>query len=292
MKPLLGKIAVVSGASRGVGRGIALVLGEAGATVYVTARSDLIDETARSIDARGGKGIAVRCDHTRPEDVRRLADLAGRADILVNNAWGGYEVMDESFEAGFADQPFQERWRGMYENGLKTHFLTTAAFLPAMLSAGSGLVISTVAWNGGEYLGNLYYDVAKSAVIRFIHGLAFECRARGVAAIAIAPGFTRTERVRELVHDEATLATTESPEYAGRGILRLATDPNVMASSGRLFASGELAERYNFEDIDGRRVPVFKFSWSECASCSGSGFVNDDTCKTCRGKGRVTVLGG
>ena len=206
---LKGRVAVVTGSSRGIGRGMAIVLGEAGATVYVTGRSlqgnrtenmpGSIDETAGAVTARGGKGIAVRCDHTVDSDVqalfRRVREEQGRLDLLVNNVWGGYEQYEfERFTSPFWEQPFRH-WQGMFEAGLRAHLVASRYAVPLMLPQHRGLVINTVAWDRDLYLGNLFYDVAKAAIIRMAYGMAEELRTHGIAALALAPGFVRTERV-------------------------------------------------------------------------------------------------
>ncbi len=186
-QPLRGKVAVVTGASRGGGRAIASVLGEAGATVYVTGRSTrgadatenlsgTIDETAEGVAARGGTGIPVRVDHTVEAEVAalfaRVRDEQGRLDLLVNNAWGGYEGYDgATFDAPFWEQPLS-RWDAMFAAGVRTHFVAARFAAPLMIERGTGLIAGTVAWAFGDYLGNLYYDVAKAAVIRMAFGMA------------------------------------------------------------------------------------------------------------------------
>lgn len=272
MKALTGKVAVVTGASRGVGRGIACVLGEAGATVYVTGRSvadapttenlpGTLDETAAAVTARGGIGIAVRCDHTNEADVAalfaRVQQDHGRLDLLVNNAWGGYAEHDiTKFTLPFWEQPLP--WEKMFTAGLRAQMLAARLAIPLMLPQRNGLLISTVAWDHDKYLGALAYDVVKHAAIRFCFGLARELKPRGIAALALAPGFTRTERV--LAAHAAypfDLSRTESPEYSGRAVVALATDANVLEKSGRAFRTGELAREYNFTDVDGKQVPPF-----------------------------------
>lgn len=250
------RLALVSGASRGVGRGIARVLAQAGATVVRTGRSVEDDEPGT---------LAIRCDHGSPEQVaalfERLAEL-GPLDLLVNNAWAGYEHY-----AGFMDpfwqQPIELRWQAMFVGGLWAHMLTSWHACRVMVPRGCGLIVSTLAWDRGKHLGALTYDVAKHATRRFIDDLALELRPHGVAALAVAPGFTRTEAVLA-APDESwpggvrDLSITESPEYVGRGIARLAADPRVFERTGEVLLAGELAELYDFTDIDGRRIPAFR----------------------------------
>jgi NAD(P)-dependent dehydrogenase (short-subunit alcohol dehydrogenase family) len=271
---LKGRVVVVTGASRGAGRAIAGVLGEAGATVYVTGRSSrsgerteglpgTVEDTAEEVDRRGGRGIAVRCDQTSAAEVEalfaRVQGEQGRLDVLVNNAWGGYEGHDgPGFVAPVWEQPL-ERWEGMFERGLRTHFLAARFAAPRMIEEGKGLIIGTVAWAYGAYLGNLYYDVAKAGVVRFTAGLARELRPHGVAAIALAPGFMRTERVMaEHAKKAFDLSETESPEYVGRAVAALAWDPEVMARSGEIWTAGDLARAYGFTDVDGKQPEGFR----------------------------------
>ena len=246
---LKGKVAVVTGASRGIGRGIALVLGEAGATVYVTGRSmrgsttenmkGSIEETAEAVSARGGQGIAVRCNQTVDEEVEALfsrvsEEQQGRLDLLVNNVWGGYEQYEfDRFTLPFWEQPLRH-WQGMFEAGVRAHLVASRLAAPLMLAERKGLIINTVAWDRGLYLGNLFYDVAKAAIIRMAFGMSEELRPHGVAAIALAPGFVRTERVMAAhALQPFPLDRTESPEYTGRAVALLAVDPRMMEKSAR-----------------------------------------------------------
>jgi NAD(P)-dependent dehydrogenase (short-subunit alcohol dehydrogenase family) len=267
----------VTGSSRGAGRGIAAALGEAGATVYVTGRSTrrgrrtdgmpgTIEDTAEEVTRRGGRGIAVRCDHTLDREVtalfRRVRHEQGRLDLLVNNAWGGYESPGLS-PAWFWRTPIERMWQGMFVAGVRAHLLASYHAIPLMLPRRRGLIVSTVAWNRGLYLGGLY-DVSKHAIVRMIWGLAKELERHRIAAVAVAPGFMRTERVlARSGTDEAgwkklpALRRTESPEYVGRGIVALAADPRVLRRSGCVFRAGDLARAYGFTDVDGRRVPPF-----------------------------------
>jgi len=271
-----GKVAVVTGASRGAGRGIALVLGEAGATVYVTGRSarggpttdslpGTIEDTAEQVTARGGVGITVRCDHTVDEQVKALLQRVekeqGGLDLLVNNAWGGYEGK------GLSPAPFWKAplrlWEGMFVAGLRAHLVASYFAIPLMLPHRRGLIVSTVAWDHDKYIGS-FYDVAKHAIVRMIFGLGRELRKHNIAAIAVAPGFMRTERVLAAfkINEQQWkkipgLKQTETPEYTGRAVAALAADPKVVRKSGKAFRVGELAREYGFTDVDGRRVPPF-----------------------------------
>ena len=274
--PLRNKVAIVTGASRGAGRGIALALGEAGAIVYVTGRSvrgkatteDLpgtIEDTAEAVTARGGRGIAVRCDHTVDSDVEalfaRVKQVQGRLDVLVNNAWGGYEKHDyRTFGAPFPEQPLRH-WDGMFTSGVRAAMVASRFATAMMLPQMHGLIINITAWDRDNFMVNVFYDVAKNAINRLTYGLARELKSHNIAAIALAPGFMRTERVAgafEAVGNKDYLNFTESPEYVGRAVVAIATDPNAMQKSGKVFAVGDLAKEYGFTDIDGRHIPAFK----------------------------------
>ena len=265
---------MVTGASRGGGRGIATVLGQTGATIYVTGRSTrrrhrtrefpwTIDETAEIVRGRGGIAFPVRCDHRNPRDVKalfeRIRTEQGRLDLLVNNAWGGYERNDGGLPPGpFWRQPWRH-WDGMFEGGLRPTLLTSAFAVPLMLRRGHGLIINTLAWDRGKYLGNLYYDVAKQAVRRATLGMALELTARGISALGLAPGFMRSELVmKEHRRHPFSLRYTESTEYVGRAVASLASDPHLQRETGSLLTVGNVAKRYRFTDIDGRWIPPFR----------------------------------
>jgi NAD(P)-dependent dehydrogenase (short-subunit alcohol dehydrogenase family) len=273
MSSLREKVVIVTGASRGIGKGIALALGESGATVYVTGRSDAgrtteglpgtIDETAEAATQRGGKGIAVRCDHTADDEVEalfaRVRKEQGRLDVLVNNVWGGYERFDWSrFGAPFWEQPLRH-WSGMFEAGVRAHLVASRLAVPLMLAQQRGLIVHTTAWDRDKYLGNLFYDLAKAAVNRMAFGMARELRPHGIAVVALAPGFVGTERVRAAFAAAGRVPSgLESPEYAGRAVVALAVDSEVMNKSGRVLTAAELAEEYGFTDVDGTRWPPFR----------------------------------
>ncbi|MCU0649954.1 MAG: SDR family oxidoreductase [Gemmatimonadaceae bacterium] len=284
-------IAIVTGASRGAGRGIATELGAAGATVYVTGRSrrdrpargydqiqtlsgldaipGSIDQTADEVTAAGGRGIPVACDHTDETQVRALLARVqaehGRLDLLVNNAWGGHEYFDGVLQAPFWERPMA-LWDAMMDRGVRNHLLTSRVVAPMLVRQGRGLIVTITFWDRDRYLhGNLFYDLAKASMTRLAFGMAEELRPHGVASVAASPGWMRTEFVLAGHQaDESTwrtkpaLARTESPRYLGRAVVALASDPQVMARSGQVLRVGDLSEEYGFTDIDGRVVPPFE----------------------------------
>lgn len=291
MKKLQDCIAVVTGASRGAGRGCAVELGAAGATVIVTGRSrrdqpapgygqilamssmarvpGSIDETAEEVTRAGGRGIAVPCDHTDEAQVQALFERVqhehGRLDLLVNNAWGGHETFDGVFQAPFWERPMVH-WDAMFDRGVRNHLLASRLAAPMLVRQGRGLVVTTTFWDRDRYMqGNLFYDLAKAAMTRLAFGMAQELRPHGVASVALSPGWMRTEFVlaghqtdEAHWHERPALARTESPRYLGRAVAALASDPQVMARSGQVLRVGDLAQAYGFTDIDGRLVPPFE----------------------------------
>lgn len=267
-------VALVAGASRGVGRGVAQGLGEAGATVYVTGRTlktarrrdvpGSIDETASEVSRLGGRGVALQTDHTRVEDVRALVESVrqreGRLDVLVNAVWGGHEV-------GPGARPFWEQplalWDATQRAGVWAALLTARFAAPLLVETAARarrppLVVTVSRWDRDRSAGHLYADLATGSLIRLASGLARELRPHGVASVALAPGLVRTERAlaavgaseRRWARVEA-LAGSESPRYAGRAVAALAADPAVLSVTGQALRVGDLARRYGVTDLDG-----------------------------------------
>ncbi len=275
-RPLAGKVAVVAGATRGAGRGIATALGELGATVYCTGRStrespgmknrpETIHETADIVSARGGRGIAVRVDHTVPAEVEKLFETTGEIDILVNDIWGG----DDLVEWG------KKLWETKLEDGLtlidraiKTHIITSHHGLPRVKKG--GLVVEITDGDGYFYRGHFFYDLVKTTVIRMAFALSEELKERGVSAVAVTPGFLRSEWMldhfgvteanwRDAAEKAKEFIASETPLFVGRCVAALAADPKVSSKNGRVFASWDLAEEYGIDDADGARPHFVKW---------------------------------
>ena len=254
MTDLSGRVAVVTGASRGVGKGVAEALAEAGAVVYATGRTV-------SEDTFGGSArvIAARCDHTDDRAVevffRRVSEEQGRLDVLVNSAWGGYERMVEGGEFTWA-RPFWEqhvwRWDAMFAAGVRAAYVAGQHAARMMVAAGSGLIVNISFWAARKHLGNVAYGVSKAATDKLTADMASELRAHGVAAVSLYPGLVRTEKVMEAAAF-LDLSNSESPQFVGRAVASLAADPEVLQRSGRVLVAAALALEYGFTDIDGKQ---------------------------------------
>ena len=270
MNSLAKKVAVVTGASRGVGKGAALGLGEAGATVYVTGRTiknktdvgklgGTVFDTAEAVTTLGGKGIAIQCDHTDDAQVeeafKRITKESKRIDILVNNAWGGYEKMIEgrtlTYFKPFWEQPFW-RWDAMFDAGVRAAYTSSAFAARTMTKKKSGLIVNISFWAAQVYLGNTQYGVSKAAVDKMTEYMAHELKKFNVAVVSLYPGLVRTESVmKNAKHFD--MSNTESPQFIGRVVTELANDPNIMKKSGKVLVAAQEALEYGVQDIDGRQ---------------------------------------
>lgn len=265
------RIALVTGASRGVGRGIAHALGAAGATVYLTGRTSAghraevplpgtIESTAALVSAAGGRGIALRCDHRDDDQVRSAVDTAlaaaGRIDILVNNAWAGYQPLQRSertFNEPFWTLPLTH-WDDMFRVGVRSNYVASALVAPSMVRQRRGLIVNVSYYAGASYHFNTAYGVAKAAVDRLSQDMAHELRHFGVASVSLWPGTVTTEMN---LHDPPEdLQDAETPEFVGLGVASLAADPAPMQFSGQILETRELARTYGYTDVDGRLPPL------------------------------------
>jgi len=276
-RKLEGQVAVVAGATRGLGRAIAVTLGAAGATVYCTGRSvkgslsdigrrETVDETAAMASEAGGRGIAVRVDHTEEPQVRalfeRIADEQdGRLDIAVNDIWGGESLTQWGV-------PFWEhdldKGLAMQKRAVWSHLITARYAAPLLAARKSGLLAEiTDGWDY-RYRGSLYYSLAKISAIHVAQGMAADLKPHGVTAVAVSPGFLRSEEMldhfgvteanwRDAAAKDPHFLQSETPYYAARGIAALAADPNLHAKTGGVYTSWGLSDEYGIDDLDGRR---------------------------------------
>ncbi len=284
-KPLAGKVALVAGASRAAGRGIAVQLGAAGATVYATGRTtqteqsemkrpETIEETAALVDEAGGRGIAVQVDHLDPEQVRalvaRIEDEQGALHVLVNNIWGATTIeWDKSV------------WESTLDIGLRTlrlavdtHAITSHFAIPLLIKTPGGLVIEvtdgTAEYNETNYRVSFFYDLAKAANLRMAFALAHELKPHDATAVAITPGWLRSEAMleaygvtesnwRDATKIQPHFAISESPAFVGRAVAALAADPDVARWNGASLSSGQLAQVYGFTDLDGSQPDAWRY---------------------------------
>ncbi|TGA94486.1 SDR family NAD(P)-dependent oxidoreductase [Streptomyces palmae] len=285
---LAGKIALVAGATRGASRAMAVELGRAGATVYVTGRTtrekasevgrstETIEETAELVTAAGGTGIAVPTDHLEPQRVRELVERIdqahGRLDLLINGVWGGDHLIEWPFGKKMWEYDLDRGLR-MLRLGIDAHLITSRYALPLLTRRPGGLVIEvtdgTAEYNA-RYRDHLYFDLAKYAPIRLAFGLAEELRDLGCAAVSFSPGFLRSETMlehygvteenwREAIEQEPNFCISESPAYVGRAVAALAADPERARWSGQSLSSGQLARVYGFTDLDGTQPDGWRF---------------------------------
>jgi NAD(P)-dependent dehydrogenase (short-subunit alcohol dehydrogenase family) len=280
-----GKVALVTGATRGAGRGIAVGLGEAGATVYCTGRSthgrrseydrpETIEETAELVTAAGGTGIAVVVDHLEADQVKALVERIdaeqGRLDVLVNDIWGGERLFQWNTPLWEHDL---EKGLRMLRLQIDTHLITSHFALPLLIREPGGLLIEmtdgTREYNDANYREPAFYDLAKSAVIRLAFAQSVELAGHGCAAVALTPGWLRSEMMLEVMgvteenwregRNPHFAAISESPRFVGRAVAALAADPDVMRRNGGSFSSGGLAQEYGFTDVDGSQPDCWRY---------------------------------
>jgi dehydrogenase/reductase SDR family protein 1 len=252
--------AIVTGASRGVGRGVAEALGEIGAHVALTARDAVaLAETASSVTALGGRALALRCDHRDTSDTEaafaRAVGALGGLDVLVCCAWGGYENMAENGEFTWP-RPFWEqplwRWDAMFDAGVRAAYQCSQLGARAMLPQRRGLIVNVSYWAAQKHLGNVAYGVAKAATDKLSTDCAHELRAHGIAVVSLYPGLVRTEKVMESAAF-LDLTNSESPRFTGRAVAALARDAGVLRRSGEALVAAALAREYGFTDVDGKQ---------------------------------------
>jgi NAD(P)-dependent dehydrogenase (short-subunit alcohol dehydrogenase family) len=283
---ILGKVALVAGATRGAGRGIAVELGAAGATVYVTGRStrahtselhrpETIEETAEFVGQAGGKGIAVQVDHLEPTQVQKLVERIereqGRLDILVNDVWGGDHLIQWNVPV----------WEHSLEGGLRmlrlnvdTHVITSHFALKLLIRNPGGLVVEITDgpadYNKENYRLSLFYDLAKTSINRMAWTLAHELRPHQCTAVAVSPGWMRSEQMldnygvsesnwRDAIAKQPHFVITETPRFVGRAVAHLAGDADVARWSGQSLSSGQLAKVYGFTDLDGSQPDAWRY---------------------------------
>lgn len=259
MKPLEGKIALVTGGTKNVGKGIAVGLGEAGATVYVTGRT-ITDKDVKEITKVGGKGIAVVCNHENDDEVKSVFELIdrneGKLDILVNNAWGGYNrLRNRKAYAGFKwkesfwKQPI-ELWDEMNNVGVRSNYVASVFAAQLMIKESQGIIVNISFYASRKYYGNVVYGISKAAVDKMTMDMSVELKKKKIACISLYPGY---------IDDRKRTANPkkESSQFVGRAISALASDKEILKKTGQILVAAELAKEYGFTDIDGTQPEPF-----------------------------------
>ncbi|WP_425449137.1 SDR family NAD(P)-dependent oxidoreductase [Dethiothermospora halolimnae] len=277
MNSLKGKVAIVTGGSRGVGKGVALGLGELGATVYITGRTEdgknlpeflkdtNIYKTAKEVTKLGGVGIAHKCDHSNDEEVeqlfKRVVGEQGKLDILVNNAWGGGVHVAEEY---FFNTPFWKQpvslWDDNYTVGLRSNYVASRLAADIMAKEKQGLIVNISFYGGRRYYNNVAYGVCKAAVDRLSSDTAHELKKYGVSVFSLYPGQVRTEGMVEYAKYDNTvdIENMETPRFVGRCVGALAEDKDAIKDTGKILLTGEVAEHYGFTDIDGKKPKTLR----------------------------------
>jgi NAD(P)-dependent dehydrogenase (short-subunit alcohol dehydrogenase family) len=277
-RSLAGRVAIVAPATRGAGRGIAIALGEAGATVYCTGRStraassplarpETIEETAELVTAAGGTGIAVRVDHTVESEIAALVqrikkEQDGRIDVLVNDVWGGDSAGDWLWKP-LHETDVEAGWE-LTRQAVFSHMLTTRLVAPMMIARRSGLIVEITDGDTLSYRGAIFYDHIKTSIMRLAFAMSVELRPHRIAALAVTPGFLRSEAMLERfgvteenwragIKKDKHFIASETPRFVGRAVAALAADPKVLARSGQTLSSWDVAREYKLTDVDGSR---------------------------------------
>ncbi|XP_036893568.1 dehydrogenase/reductase SDR family member 1 isoform X2 [Sturnira hondurensis] len=288
--PMKGQVCVVTGASRGIGRGIALQLCEAGATVYITGRHlDTLQAAAQDAQSRGGRCVPVVCDSSQESDVRSLFEQVdreqhGRLDVLVNNAYAGVQTILNNNKKAFWESPIS-LWDDINNVGLRGHYLCSVYGARLMVPAGRGLIVVVSSIGGMRYTINVPYGVGKAACDKLAADCAHELRRHGVSYVSLWPGLVQTELLKDYVErsdnaEDALLkklksifSSGETPEVSGKCVVALATDPDILSLSGKVLPSCDLARHYGLQDVDGRPIQDYLSLSSVLSSASSLGWL-------------------